>query len=428
MPRQLSPYQIKTELFNFEISVLEKTKFHLQKMLKRTLITYFLIAFCACALPVFGQKPVTIKLDNPSFEDYPGAAHTPQGWFDCGFAGESAPDVQPSGTFSVNKPAFHGSTYIGMVVRDNNTWEAIGQRLKSPLLKGVTYTFSLYAARSELYMSKSQLTGKDANYITPATVRVWGGMGYCAKEEMLDETEPVSEGNWKFTFKFTPKTTLHYFMIEGFYKVPTLFPYNGNVLVDNASDIVPEKKEEPKVPQVVAAIVKEKPKTTPPPVTKPKEKPVKTDSQVIASVPQKKKEEPKKEEPKKDEETLSPDRLREGQTIKIEKLQFEPTSSKIQESSLSSLDDVFNMLINNGNLIVEIGGHTNLVMEDATACVRLSTDRAKSVADYLVNKGIDRKRLAVKGYGRSKPIVNETTQAANKANQRVEIKILSTNG
>jgi outer membrane protein OmpA-like peptidoglycan-associated protein len=398
-------------------------------MLKRTLITYFLIAFCACALPAFGQKTVTIKLDNPSFEDYPGAAHTPQGWFDCGFAGESAPDVQPSGTFSVNKPAFHGSTYIGMVVRDNNTWEAIGQRLKSPLLKGVTYTFSLYAARSELYMSKSQLTGKDANYITPATVRIWAGSGYCSKEEMLDETEPVSEGNWKkFTFKFTPKMTLSYFMIEGFYKVPTLFPYNGNVLIDNASDIVPEKKEEPK-PPVVAAVIKEKPKTPPPPVTKPKEKekPTKSDSQVIVSIPTKKKDEPKKEEPKKEEETLSPDRLREGQTIKIEKLQFEPNSSKIQETSFASLDEIYSLLLNNSNLIVEIGGHTNLVMEEV-ASVRLSTDRAKSVADYLVHKGIDRKRLAIKGYGKTKPIEKETTQAANKINQRVEIKILSTNG
>jgi outer membrane protein OmpA-like peptidoglycan-associated protein len=396
-------------------------------MLKRTLIAYFLIAFCACTLPVFGQKPVVIKLDNPSFEDYPQAAHTPQGWFDCGFAGESAPDVQPSGTFSVNKPAFHGSTYLGMVVRDNNTWEAIGQRLKSPLLKGVTYTFSLYAARSELYMSKSQLTGKDANYITPATVRIWAGSGYCAKEEMLDETEPVSEGNWKkFTFKFTPKATLSYFMIEGFYKVPTLFPYNGNVLVDNASDIVPEIKKEEK-PPVVAAVTPKPPVVKPPvvkpPVVKPKPtKPADT-SPVITKVEPAK----PKAEPKPEEETLSPDRLREGQTIKIEKLQFEPNSSKIQESSFASLDEIFNLLINNGNLIVEIGGHTNLVMEEV-ASLRLSTDRAKSVADYLVNKGIDRKRLAIKGYGRSKPIANETTQAANKINQRVEIKILSTNG
>ena len=397
-------------------------------MLKRTVFSYFLIAFCACFMPLFGQKPVTIKLDNPSFEDFPGAAHTPQGWFDCGFAGESPPDVQPSGSFSVNKPAFHGSTYIGMVVRDNNTWEAIGQRLKTPLLKGVTYTFSLYAARSELYMSKSQLSGKDANYITPATVRIHAGTGYCAKEETLDQTEAVSVGAWqKFTFKFTPKATYSYFMIEAFYKVPTLFPYNGNILIDNASDIVPEIKDEKK-PTVVAAVTPPKPPVVKPPVaikppvdkpTKPT-KPADTTPAVAQTKPKPSVETPKIEE-------LSPERLREGQTIKIEKLQFEPNSSKIQETSFASLDDIFSLLNGNPNLIVEIGGHTNLIMEDV-ASVRLSTDRAKSVAEYLVKKGIERKRLAVKGYGRSKPVANETSQAANKLNQRVEIKILSTNG
>jgi outer membrane protein OmpA-like peptidoglycan-associated protein len=388
-------------------------------MLKRTFFSYFLIAFCACFAPLFGQKPVVIKLDNPSFEDFPGAAHTPQGWFDCGFAGESPPDVQPSGTFSVNKPASHGSTYLGMVVRDNNTWEAVGQRLKTPLLKGTTYTFSLYAARSELYMSKSQLSGKDANYITPTTVRIWAGSGYCAKEEMLDQTEPVSIGNWqKFTFKFTPKATLNYFMIEAFYKVPTLFPYNGNVLIDNASDIVPEIKKEEK-PPVVAVV---KPPVVKPPVVKPPKPTKPADTSPIARVEPVK---PKVEKPK--EEEPSSDRLREGQTIKIEKLQFETNSSKIQEASFPSLDEIFGLLNGNPNLIVEIGGHTNLIMEEA-ASVRLSTDRAKSVADYLVKKGIERKRLAIKGYGRSKPVANETSQAANKLNQRVEIKILSTNG
>jgi outer membrane protein OmpA-like peptidoglycan-associated protein len=209
--------------------------------------------------------------------------------------------------------------------------------------------------------------------------------------------------------------------------VPTLFPYNGNVLIDNASDIVPEKKEEPKVPPALVAVTPKppvvKPPTVKPPVTKPK--PTKDTTHPIATV------EPtptvKKSEPKKEDETPSPDRLREGQTIKIEKLQFETNSSKIQETSFPSLDEIYSLLVNNSNLIVEIGGHTNLIMEEA-ASVRLSTDRAKSVADYLVNKGIERKRLAIKGYGNTKPIENDKSQAANKINQRVEIKILSTNG
>jgi hypothetical protein len=209
-------------------------------MFKRTLIAYFLIAFCACTLPVFGQKPVIIKLNNPSFEDYPGAAHTPKGWFDCGFTGESAPDVQPSGLFSCTKLAYKDSTYIGMVVRDNNTWEALGQKLRKQLLKNVKYSFSLYACQSELYMGTSQLSGTSANYTTPSIIRIWGGNDLCKKTEMLAESPLIDFKDWKkLDFTFSPKANYRYFTIEAFYKVPTAIPYNGNILIDNASAIVP---------------------------------------------------------------------------------------------------------------------------------------------------------------------------------------------
>ena len=371
---------------------------------------------------VFSQKPVTIKLDNPSFEDYPQAAHTPQGWYDCGFAGESPPDVQPNLTFKVNKVASHGSTYLGLVVRDVNTWEAVGQRLKSPLLKGVNYTFSLDLSRSELYESQSQATKKTVNYITPVIIRIWAGTGYCSKAEMLDETEPVTVGNWKkYTFKFTPKANHTHFMIEAFYKVPTVFPYNGNILVDNASDIVAEEEK----PIATA-------KQPPPPVKSTPPKPIKTTKTITPSVLADVKTPKTKPTPAAPIETVEETavkntRLQEGQIIKIEKMQFSPNSSDIQKESFPQLDEVYNLLVTNPTLIVEIGGHTNMVIEDMES-IKLSTERAMAVADYLVNKGIERNRLVARGYGKSKPIVKENSAAANKVNQRVEIKILSING
>ena len=78
-------------------------------------------------------------------------------------------------------------------------------------------------------------------------------------------------------------------------------------------------------------------------------------------------------------------------------------------------------------MVVEIGGHTNLIIEEGES-LRLSTNRAKAVADYLIGKGIDKKRLVTKGYGRYFPIENNITPTANKVNQLVELKILSTNG
>jgi hypothetical protein len=79
-----------------------------------------------------------IRLTNPSFEDT-GHSRPPTGWKDCGsfmFPGESPPDVQPSGSWHVYKPATDGDTYLGMVVRENDTWEAVSQALSGALQKG----------------------------------------------------------------------------------------------------------------------------------------------------------------------------------------------------------------------------------------------------------------------------------------------------
>jgi hypothetical protein len=207
-------------------------------MVKRIFIA---VVACSFSMSIFGQKPETIVLNNPSFEDYPSHAQTPDRWTDCGFMGESPPDTQPSGTFGVDKKAFDGETYLGLVVRDNDTWEAVGQKLKTQLVKDSTYSFSLYACRSQRYESKSQRTGRDASYTTPIIVRIWGGDDFCAKLDLLSESKPVSSTDWqKLDFILKPKRNSSHFVIEAYYptnKFPQII--NGNILIDNASAIVP---------------------------------------------------------------------------------------------------------------------------------------------------------------------------------------------
>ena len=77
--------------------------------------------------------------------------------------------------------------------------------------------------------------------------------------------------------------------------------------------------------------------------------------------------------------------------------------------------------------MVEIGGHTNGIPEHAY-CDRLSTQRAKAVAEYLVRRGIKQGRLKYKGYGKRQPVATNKTPDGRKRNQRVEIKILSLSG
>jgi outer membrane protein OmpA-like peptidoglycan-associated protein len=113
-----------------------------------------------------------------------------------------------------------------------------------------------------------------------------------------------------------------------------------------------------------------------------------------------------------------------GQTIRVEKLYFEADSSTIQPASFAVLSEIHDFLAQNPNIVVEIGGHTNSLPEDAY-CDRLSTSRAKNVAEYLYDTGIPEKQISYKGYGKRQPIATNQTVDGRRKNQRVEIKIIS---
>ena len=92
-----------------------------------------------------------------------------------------------------------------------------------------------------------------------------------------------------------------------------------------------------------------------------------------------------------------------------------------------TLTEVYNFLSKNPKVVVEVAGHTNNLPSDSYAN-KLSTNRAQSVADWLVKKGIPDSRVQYKGYGKTMPIAPNTTDVGKKKNQRVEIRILSVNG
>jgi len=112
-----------------------------------------------------------------------------------------------------------------------------------------------------------------------------------------------------------------------------------------------------------------------------------------------------------------------GQTLALNKLFFAADSSAIQEESYAVMEEVFEFLLANPNVEVEIGGHTNNIPPD-DYCDRLSTNRAKSVASYLYDKGLEKDRIAYRGYGKRNPVATNRSAAGRKKNQRVEIKIL----
>ncbi len=112
-----------------------------------------------------------------------------------------------------------------------------------------------------------------------------------------------------------------------------------------------------------------------------------------------------------------------GEKLRLDNLYFEADSSGIVDRSRDALEEVYAFLEENSSLIIEIGGHTNGIPPHEY-CDKLSTARAKSVAEYLIKRGIEDARVKYKGYGKRDPIASNQTQSGRKRNQRVELKIL----
>ncbi|MEN0003671.1 MAG: hypothetical protein AAF798_05995 [Bacteroidota bacterium] len=201
----------------------------------KTILPTFLFFLACCGL--WAQNPDVI-LTNNSFEDTPGTGIVPKGWFNCGFEAETPPDLHPTAVYDIGMSAHHGNTFVGMVIRDNGTWEGLGQELLTPLIENQCYTLSFYAARSETMESLSRMTDELVNYNVPAVVQIWGGHDECEQRELLGESFPIESTEWEqYEFVLFPSDTFRFITIEAYYQREYPEAYNGNVLIDHFSDL-----------------------------------------------------------------------------------------------------------------------------------------------------------------------------------------------
>jgi len=400
----------------------------------RFLLPMLLIGLSVNPLSVFAQN---VRLVNGGFEDKPRQGRLDydssiKGWFDCGqidFPLESPPDIhqgvnREEAFWDNEQSSAQGKTYLGMVVRESDSFESLSQRLATPLVEGRCYSFSVSLSMSPTYFSHVANGGNDKrNFSQPIVLVLYGGNGFCAEAELLAESPPIDHKDWReYNFKIEPSRDYRYIKIAAKWKSPVLFPYNGHVLVDAASDfdIIPCEEE---VVLYVPNEIEEKEKTVRKmPAHKAKKrkevvfergsKEVKVDT-IVYSKP-------------KSESILALDRknLKKGQNIRIDKLYFDADTSAINVDSYEVLNEVYHFLNENKDIVVEIQGHTNNIPSH-DYCNTLSTNRAKAVANYLVAKGILKDRIKYKGWGKRKPIASNGTPNGRKKNQRVEIKIIS---
>ncbi|TXD37105.1 OmpA family protein [Lujinxingia vulgaris] len=114
----------------------------------------------------------------------------------------------------------------------------------------------------------------------------------------------------------------------------------------------------------------------------------------------------------------------ETQRIEISEIVYFATgSAQIEERSYELLNQVAQVLENNPQVeMVRIEGHTDNVGR-ASSNLRLSQDRATSVREYLIGRGIDAERLRAEGIGQERPIADNSTDTGRARNRRVEFHI-----
>jgi outer membrane protein OmpA-like peptidoglycan-associated protein/tetratricopeptide (TPR) repeat protein len=117
------------------------------------------------------------------------------------------------------------------------------------------------------------------------------------------------------------------------------------------------------------------------------------------------------------------EKIEKGNAVTLNNIFFETGKWDLLEKSSAELENVLIFLKNNPSLKIEISGHTDDVGSTADN-LKLSENRAKSVRDYLTEKGIAPDRIVSKGYGETKPKVPNNSDANRAVNRRIEFKIL----
>lgn len=108
--------------------------------------------------------------------------------------------------------------------------------------------------------------------------------------------------------------------------------------------------------------------------------------------------------------------------VVLKNIFFETGSSDLLPTSFAELERLKQLLTENADLKVQINGHTDDIGSEADNLI-LSTARAYAVYEWLMQHGIDEKRLKYKGYGETQPIADNTTNQGRRTNRRTEFVI-----
>ena len=112
-----------------------------------------------------------------------------------------------------------------------------------------------------------------------------------------------------------------------------------------------------------------------------------------------------------------------NESIRLKNIIFQLGESELRPESYGELDKLVRQLKKYKQIEILLEGHTDIT-GDAEENIQLSLERVNSCKRYLVNKGIEGRRIQTKGYGSAKPLKRSGNEKEREINRRVEFKVI----
>jgi outer membrane protein OmpA-like peptidoglycan-associated protein len=112
-----------------------------------------------------------------------------------------------------------------------------------------------------------------------------------------------------------------------------------------------------------------------------------------------------------------------GKTTQLPAIQFVQSKAELLPNAQPALEQLLEFMRGKPTVEIELAGHTDN-QGDFDENLRLSKQRVDLVKDYLVKNGITANRVSTRGYGPTRPIASNNSEATRQLNRRVEMTVV----
>jgi len=190
---------------------------------------------------VSGQTPELLRLRNKSFDAPTKYFVIPPAWYPqkLFLAGKNIKELRLSRFYRKEEKSQKGNTHVALATYANGVRENIGQRLDYPMISGHRYQIEFWLAwspvRTTVHPIQSMFHPETG--LRPVKIQLFGFYSqHILANSLLAETTTVDHLDWKkYTLEWNSPGKFEYFYLVATWVGDEY--YNGNILLDNVSDI-----------------------------------------------------------------------------------------------------------------------------------------------------------------------------------------------